>query len=212
MGKLGELYFYYGAMGANKSYKLLTQALDFTENHIPTLFLNSVFDTRKAGKIYSRRNMEQDAISYSPDDFLYPIITSYFDGLPNYRPEAMAVVFIDEAQFLTESQVLELARLTTTYPIRVFAYGLRSDYLRNIWTGAAALFVHADVVEELRAPCQYCAQKKDNASITRAKYNLRLSDGKPVFSGEQIKVGFSYVGVCAECYEKAKLESEGGLF
>jgi len=212
MGKLGELYFYYGVMGANKSYKLLTQSLDFTENNIPAVFLNSVFDTRKSGKIYSRRNMEQDALTYSPDDLLYPMITRYFDSLPNYKPETMAVVFIDEAQFLTSAQVLELSRLTTTYPIRVFAYGLRSDYLRNVWEGAAALFVHADIVEELRAPCQYCAKKENNASITRAKYNLRLANGVPVFTGEQIKVGFEYVGVCAECYEKARLEADNVLF
>ena len=53
-------------------------------------------------------------------------------------------VFIDEAQFLTEEQVWQLARAVDDLSVPVMCYGLRVDFQGKLFPGSAALLAIAD--------------------------------------------------------------------
>jgi len=85
-------------------------------------------------------------------------------------------VLIDEAQFLTPQQVLQLTMVCDQLAIPVLCYGLRTDFLGNLFPGSAALLGIADHLIELKTIC-HCGRK--------ATMNLRVGpDGKALHEGQ----------------------------
>jgi len=112
-------------------------------------------------------------------------------------------IIVDEAQFLTHDQIDELYAITKVYSVPVLAYGLRCDFQMNGFPGATRLLELADDIEELKTICR-CGKK--------ATQNLRLINGKPTFTGEQVAIdgttNITYDSVCGECYLKLRREYE----
>ena len=52
------------------------------------------------------------------------------------RNTSVEFIFIDEAQFLTKSQVLELTRIVDELKIPTLTYGLRSDFTGEPFEGS----------------------------------------------------------------------------
>ncbi len=65
-------------------------------------------------------------------------------------------VFIDEAQFLTEHQVLWVRELASLAGVHVKAYGLLNDYTDALFPGSEALIKFADHIEVFRAGAFVC--------------------------------------------------------
>ncbi|HEU0309722.1 MAG TPA: thymidine kinase, partial [Sphingomicrobium sp.] len=81
-------------------------------------------------------------------------------------------------------------------------YGLRTDFLGNLFPGSAALLALADALIELKAVCE-CGRK--------ATMNLRVdSDGHAVASGAQTEVGGNdrYVALCRKHFFERLKEGE----
>jgi len=126
--------------------------------------------------------------------------TSAIEGLDIHRsPDVLAdggmknnlaCVLIDEAQFLTKDQVIQLTKVADELNIAVMCYGLRSDFVGEPFEGSMYLLTYADVLTEIKTIC-FCGRK--------ATLNQRIgSDGASSAAGEQIEVwGTSqYVGKC----------------
>jgi thymidine kinase len=98
-------------------------------------------------------------------------------------------VIVDEAQFCTKEQVERLTQVVDDYDIPVIAYGLRTDFQRNLFPGSLWLLAWADVIEEVKTVC-WCGRKATN--------NARISGGKIVRSGDQVFMGGneSYTALC----------------
>ena len=97
------------------------------------------------------------------------------------RSAQVHCVLVDEAQFLTHAQVLELACVCDDLDIPVLAYGLRTDFQGNLFAGSGALLALADNLVELKAICE-CGRK--------ATMNLRVdADGRAVKAGAQTEIG-----------------------
>jgi len=67
--------------------------------------------------------------------------------------------------------------------------------------GSTRLLEIAHDIEEIKTICT-CGKK--------AAYNMRLFDGEPVFTGQQVAidgVSATYESVCGSCYERYKKES-----
>jgi len=82
--------------------------------------------------------------------------------------------------------------------IPVICYGLRTDFLLQSFPASERLLALAHTLEELKTVCR-CGKK--------AVCNMRLVDGKPVFTGEQIAIdgdAVTYESVCGGCYAKYK--------
>ena len=111
-------------------------------------------------------------------------------------------MLIDEAQFLTRDQVLQLCRLCDGVNLPVLCYGLRTDFLGQWFEGSAALLALADALVELKAVCE-CGRK--------ATMNLRVdAEGHAVASGEQTEIGGNdrYVALCRRHFFERLRESE----
>ena len=97
---------------------------------------------------------------------------------------------MDEAQFLSRAQVLQLARLCDERDVPVLAYGLRTDFRGELFEGSRYLLALADALVEIKAVCA-CGRK--------ATMNLRIdAAGVPVQDGAQTEIGGNdrYLALC----------------
>jgi thymidine kinase len=182
---MAKLYFYYSAMNAGKSTILLQSNYNYHERGMKTLMLTPELDNRfGVGKITSRIGIQADAILFQQSDDLLQIAQRRFNDEPFH------CVLVDEAQFLTRRQVRQLSEVCDAMQIPVLAYGIRTDFLGNLFEGSMELLAWADSIEEIKTIC-HCGRK--------ATFQLRIDSlGRPVKSGAQVQIGGNerYVSVC----------------
>ncbi len=180
---MAKLYFYYAAMNAGKSSTLLQAAFNYAERGMAAMLFTAAIDDRAgAARIASRIGLGADAV---PFDAATDIAACVRGAIA--RP---ACVLVDEAQFLTRAQVLQLAELCDRDDLPVVAYGLRTDFMGELFEGSAALLGLADNLIELKAICE-CGRK--------ATMNLRIDGtGRAVNAGAQTEIGGNdrYVALC----------------
>jgi thymidine kinase len=191
---MAKLYFSYSAMNAGKSTLLLQAAYNYQERGMATLLLVSAIDSRtRHGEISSRIGIRRDAEVFSHADDLFEFVAA------RLKATRYACVFIDEAQWMSEAQVWQAARIADDLHVPVMCYGLRTDFQGKLFPGSAALLAIADDLREVRTIC-WCGKK--------ATMVVRLSpDGNPVEQGEQIFVGGneSYVSLCRPHWRRRDL-------
>ncbi|MFK4132447.1 thymidine kinase [Pseudomonas luteola] len=183
---MSDFHFYYGSMNAGKSLDILRTAHGIEERRMRPLVLKSKCDTRDGVDVVSSRlGMSRPCISFSASDNLKEIVKK--DIAANGQT---VLILVDEAQFLTKEQVVQLAEIADFEQITVYAYGLRSDAFGKLFEGSEALMAYCDRLEELPSFC-FCGAK--------ATMNARCdSFGDVVTEGEQIEVGGNdrYVTLC----------------
>jgi len=189
---MAKLFFYYSTMAAGKSMEIIKVAYNYDIQGKKVVTFTSQMDNRfEVGKIWSRAGFEMEAYTYAHDTNIADFILSL-----GKRP---ASVLIDEAQFLTKKQVIQLTELVDQYGITVMCYGLKNDAFNQLFSGSKYLLIYADNIKELKTECWYCHKK--------ATMNLRFDeDGFPVYEGEQIDIGGNekYLPVCRKCYKEVK--------
>jgi thymidine kinase len=195
---MASLHFYYSTMNAGKSTNLLQANYNYHERGMKTFVLKPAIDTRE-GKavIKSRIGLEAECILFEPHQNLFVLITDMIaaHGMP-------ACVFIDEAQFMSTEQVIELTDIVDEHQLPVMCYGLRTDFQGKLFPGSAMLFARADKLVEVRTIC-WCGK---NAFMV-----LRLNEnGEVVREGDQVKVGGndSYISVCRRHFRSGQLTDE----
>lgn len=188
---MAKLYFYYSSMNAGKSTTMLQADFNYRERGMATMLWTAELDTRSAGMVRSRIGLDARAHLYRPDTDLTEAVVAA------HKESPLDCVLIDEAQFLTETQVWQLAALADEHGIPVLCYGLRTDFLGALFPGSAALLGIADALVELKAVC-HCGRK--------ATMNLRVTeDGNAVNEGAQTEIGGNdrYVALCRKHFSEA---------
>ena len=182
----GKLFFEYSAMNAGKSTKLLQTNWSYNDNDKNVLLLKTSLDTRTKNTISSRLGIEQECELIDPED---NIRTKFFDKI---KKDNIEVILVDEAQFLTRKQVLELRSMTIELNLIVTCYGLRTSFDGEVFEGSAVLLAVADKLIENITYCKICSKK--------ATMNLKLdNNGEVVLEDENIiDPGFEnkYLSVC----------------
>ena len=192
---MAQLYYRYSSMNAGKSIEVLKIAHNYEEQGKRVLLFTSSLDTRYGkGVIASRVGLKKKAIGYDETTSITDIIQ---DETTN--PRKIYCILVDEGQFLTERQVLELTQVVDYMDIPVIVYGLKNDFQNNLFEGSKALLTYADKIEEIKTICWFCGHK--------ATMVLRIADGRPIYSGEQVMIGGndSYLPVCRKCHGNPKL-------
>ena len=188
---MAKLYFYYSAMNAGKSTTLLQAAYNYQERGLRPLVMTPELDTRdNVGVIQSRIGIKREAVTFSTTDSLFRICDT------EHHKDPVACVFVDEAQFLTRQQVHDLGEIADQLNIAVLTYGLRTDFLGNLFEGSQYLLAWADVLSEIKTIC-HCGKK--------ATMVIRVdADGRTIRRGQQIQVGGneSYVSVCRRHFKE----------
>lgn len=179
---MAKLYFYYSAMNAGKSTTLLQAAYNYEERGMNVLLFTPVIDDREGvGKIASRIGLHREAYAFDGEFDLYVHIRE------QQKSENVACVFVDEAQFLTSKQVLQLTLVCDNLGIPVLCYGLRTDFQGEPFEGSKYLLAWADILGEIKTICH---------SGKKAIMNARINeDGNRVSEGEQVAIGHNYVAL-----------------
>lgn len=189
---MAKLYFYYSTMNAGKSTVLLQSCYNYRERGMNTLILSPEIDTRfGSGKVASRIGIESESVSFNTSDNLLNLVRN------ETRTNPLHCVLVDEAQFLTRTQVRQLSDVCDDLDIPVLAYGLRTDFQGNLFEGSEHLLAWADTLTELKTIC-HCGRK--------ATMVLRVSEsGQVIRDGEQVQIGGNerYQTVCRLHFKEA---------
>lgn len=184
---MAQFFYFYGTMNSGKSIEILKVAHNYEEQGKDVILLTSGLDDRSGkGKVASRIGIESEAYALEKNDNVMHIIEHLMIQMyPDYPNNTVqpSCILVDEAQFLTKQQVIELARIVDEWFIPVMAFGLKNDFQNNLFEGSEALLLYADKIEEIKTICAApdCGKK--------AIMNARFKDGKQVMSGEQIQIG-----------------------
>lgn len=188
---MAKLYFHYATMNAGKSTLLLQASYNYRERGMTTMLFTAALDDRGGhGRIASRIGLGSDATGFADSDDLYEAVAA------RSRATSLHCVLVDEAQFLTEMQVWQLARVADRLNVPVMCYGLRTDFQGKLFPGSQALLAIADELREVRTICR-CGRK--------ATMVVRLGpDGKVAKKGAQVEIGGEdkYVSLCRRHWEE----------
>jgi len=188
---MAQLYFYYSAMNAGKSTTLLQSAFNYRERGMTPFILTAAIDNRSGvGKVASRIGLEADAHVYENETNVLALISDA------NQKQKLDCILVDESQFLTKDQVLQLTDVVDHLGIPVLCYGLRTDFRGELFLGAQYLLAWADKLIELKTIC-HCGRK--------ANHVLRLDEqGLAVADGAQVEIGGNdrYVSVCRAHYKE----------
>ena len=195
---MAKLYFYYSSMNAGKSTTLLQADFNYRERGMQTMLYTAAIDDRVAsGVIASRIGLQTGGNLYDNRTDLRAEIEAELLKRP------LHCILLDEAQFLTRAQVVQLASICDELDIPVLAYGLRTDFQANLFEGSAHLLALADTLVELKAVCD-CGRK--------ATMNLRVDEnGRAVKEGASIEIGGNdrYLSLCRRHFMDRIAEVDG---
>lgn len=187
---MAQLYFYYSAMNAGKSTSLLQSEYNYRERGMTTRLLTAQIDQRYgAGRISSRIGLEKAADTFTE----WTDLKAWFAAFDGHTD----CILVDEAQFLTPEQVNQLSDLVDEADVPVLCYGIRSDFLGNLFPGSARLLALADKLNELKTVC-HCGRK----AIMVARLD---EQGRAINEGDQVEIGGNdrYVSMCRKHYKEA---------
>lgn len=212
---MAKFYYKYGVMSSSKTANLLMTAYSYESQGNRILCLKSSLDTRwntdatkKEGFIESRAIPNSHPCELvQPTEDLYKIVSLYNEESLKKFSSGLDAILVDEAQFLSRKQVKQLADVVEKLKIDVLCFGLKNTYIDGeLFEGSAALLYYASKLEEIRAVCKYCKRK--------ATMNLRIVNGKAVYSGDSVIIGDvidgdeTYAHVCYHhyCFPPAPIE------
>lgn len=179
---MAKLYFYYSAMNAGKSTTLLQSDYNYRERGMRTLLFCPKLDDRFGeGLISSRIGLQANANLYVQETDLFVTIRDAQAVCP------VNCVLVDEAQFLTPAQVLQLTLVCDELNIPVLCYGLRTDFKGEPFEGSKYLLAWAEELQEIKTVC-FTGKK--------ATMNARVDEhGNQVTEGAQVEIGHHYISV-----------------
>ena len=189
---MAKLYFNYSTMNAGKSTILLQASHNYKERGMQTYLLTAQFDNRAGqGRIASRIGIGEPADTFAPGEDLFAKISN------RMKNGDIACVFLDEAQFLEPEHVWQLARAVDDLNVPIMAYGLRVDFLGQLFPGSATLLALCDEMREVRTIC-HCGKKA--TMVVR-----KAADGTVLKSGDQVQIGGNdrYVSLCRRHWREA---------
>lgn len=168
---MATLRFSFGTMGSGKS----TMALQIHHNLASRQLFGLLLTTldREGAQVTSRLGVAAEAVEVVPELDLYQL------ALDNWP---LHYLVCDEAQFYTEAQCDQLARVVDDLGVDVFAFGLITDFRGLLFDGTKRLLEVADerVPMQVEARC-WCG--------ARATHNARLVNGRITYTGETVVIG-----------------------
>ena len=191
-----KLFFYYSAMNAGKSTTLLQADFNYKEQGMKTVLLTPSVDTRAGeGVIKSRLGIESKADCFDKECDLFAVVRK------SHKVGKVACVLVDEAQFLTKKQVLQLTAVCDTLNIPVLCYGIRTDFLGEPFEGSKYLLAWAEQLIEIKTVCR---------SGKKATMNARLdANGQQVLAGDQVSIGLNYEAMSRKAFDLPSISPIG---
>lgn len=154
------------------------------------LFTPSMDDRAGSGLISSRIGLYRKGIAFSADHDFFVHIRD------EHKKSKVGCVLVDEAQFLSGVQVLQLSLVCDRVGVPVLCYGLRTDFRGEPFEGSKYLLSWADELCEIKTICR---------TGKKATMNARLDkQGNRVYQGKQIDIGHHYEALCRKEFHLEK--------
>ena len=192
------LHFYYGVMGSSKTAQLLIQRYNLQQLGIKVALVKPAIDTRAGvDVVFSRAGLEANAeVVLQPHHSVREQLM--WLAVQNAHND-FQFVLVDEAQFLSPDQVIELADMAEN--LEIFCYGLKTDFQSNFFPGSSALFRLAEDIQEVPGGLCWCGKK--------ATMNTRINEqGQVIKEGEQVLIDnlqkIRYIGLCYQHWRQGK--------
>jgi len=199
---VAKLYFRYGAMNSGKSTNMLQAAFNYEERGQQVLLAKPQVDTKGDSAIVSRLGVSREVdFVLEPEADVQLEFAKQRERVRRETGLEVSCLLIDEAQFLSETQVDDLLRIAIEENVPVLAYGIRTDFQTVAFPGSRRLLEIAHSIEELKTICR-CGRK--------AVFNARKIGDRFIFDGDQVAidgVDVTYESLCGSCY----LEESGGV-
>jgi thymidine kinase len=190
-------------MNSGKSTALLQAAYNYEEREQQVLLAKPTVDTKGESFIVSRLGVERPVdFTVAPAEDIYEKFAGERARVLRSTGKDVSCLLVDEAQFLTETQVDDLLRIAILDHVPVLAYGIRTDFQTVAFPGSRRLLEIAHSLEELKTICR-CGRK--------AVFNARKVGDRYIFDGDQVAidgVDVTYESLCGNCYLE---ESDGVL-
>ena len=165
-----KLYFRYGVMGAGKTRDLQKNYYSYKEDGKEVIIMKPKLDDKGDDRIIARDNQSNKV------DFLV-------DKNDN--------IYLTIANFIIEHN---LDYILDYLEIPVICYGIRTDFLNQLFPGGEKLFAIADIREEINKTCSCGRPSICNIRFTK--------EWVPVFEGKQVEIDgkdFNYKSMCRKC-------------
>lgn len=185
--KRATLDFNYGAMNCSKTAQLLTKNQSLLDDGYRTCLVKPSID-RDAVYITSRIGLRKKA------DIVLDTMDSIYGQAEYLYQERINQILVDEVQFLTSNQIDQLRRIVDDYNMPIICYGLKGDFLSNLFPGSQRLLEVSDNIYKMKTVCG-CG--------LGANFNVRIdSKGNYVTQGEQVCIdnGGNYDSECPICF------------
>lgn len=184
-----DLTLFYGTMESGKTTKLLQDNYNYRKHGHKVLIIKPSIDTKGGNTVVNRTN------EFAPVDIILSKTDSIFDDKFLPLIKGTEVILVDEAEFLTEKQIIEFWMLSHKVGIAVICYALKSNFKGRLFEGTQALIGYADRKYELTVNCR-CGET--------AVFNARKENGVFVFDGAEVAIdgvnNTTYVPLCSSCY------------
>lgn len=187
---MANLTFYYGTMEVGKTTKLIQDHYNYSKYLINIVVMKPKVDSKGGKTVVTRTgsNVLVDVLISKTANLLSP---KYFN-----KYKYAQFILVDEAQFLTSTQVNELWYIAHKYNISVICYGLKSNFKGDLFEGSRQLFARSDEKHELTVNC-VCGKT--------AMFNARRVNGKYSISGKEVVIDgandeVEYIPLCSDHY------------
>lgn len=191
---MAKLYFKYGAMGSSKTAQALITKFNYEERNMKVWLIKPALDDRDGKTVLrSRIGLEAECDVIAANDNIFERFMA--------ESKECDVIIADECQFFTKENVDQLRQIVDECGVPVMCFGLRADFLCNLFTGSERLFAVADSIAEIKTICS-CGAK--------ATVNARFDElGKIVTEGDQVMLGGNdrYIAMCHKCW-KSKINEQ----
>ncbi|WP_016700175.1 thymidine kinase [Actinoalloteichus spitiensis] len=171
----GRLRFFYGPMDCGKS----TLALQIDHNHarqgrVGLLLVR--FDRSGSPRISTRIGLARQAIELDETTDVRGLVRAQWAA-----GRRVDYVIVDEAQFLNEGQVEQLAELADLAHLDVYCFGIATDFRGRLFPGAQRLFEVADELQAVQVEVLcWCGSP--------GRFNGRVVNGSLVRAGDTVLV------------------------
>jgi len=182
---MAKLYFYYGVVGSSKTANALMVHYNYHERGKSALLVKPDLDKRDGEYILkSRIGLEHKCE-----------LMSNFVKYTEEQIKKYDCIIVDESQFASEEEINFLSDIVDKLGIPVMCYGLRSDFMNELFEGSKRLITLADEIHEVKTVC-WCGAK--------ATCSARYNEKGIVRQGEQIELGANdkYVALCRKHYKE----------
>ena len=184
--KRPKFEFYYGAMNASKTAKLLYKYYALKKDGIKATLIKPALD-RDIEYVSTRAGLKAKA----------DIVLNKYDDINISNTD---FILVDEAQFLTAKQIDELKCINQNN-VAVRCYGLKTDFKTYAFEGSKRLLEISDEIIKLKTICR-CNDG--------AEFNARMDlEGNYIADGDTVAIdngSVKYTSLCPKCYTEKVLK------